>query len=134
MRISLKKYAQALTDSLHGEKDSAVINERIQNLLKLLVKRKQSKLIKQFAPVFFSEWMKKNGKVFCKVTVPYELNDAETEDLEKLLSSALNRKASIEVKVDADIIGGMKIEFEDYIIDGTVLTGLKTLKSQIVNA
>lgn len=134
MRISLKKYAQALADSLHGEKDSAVIEERIQNLLKLLVKRKQSKLVKQFTPAFFSEWMKKNGKVFCKVTVPYELNDAETKDLEKLLSDALNRKASIKVSVDADIIGGMKIEFEDYIIDGTVITGLKTLKSQIVNA
>ncbi|MDP2642336.1 MAG: ATP synthase F1 subunit delta [Candidatus Peregrinibacteria bacterium] len=134
MKISLKKYAQALAESLYGEEDSAKINERIQNLLKLLVKRKQGKLVKQFTLVFFREWMKKNGKVFCKVTVPYDLNDAETKDLQKLLSDALNKKASIEVKVDREIIGGMKIEFDEYIIDGTVLTSLKTLKSQIVNA
>lgn len=134
MKISLKKYAQALADSLYGEKDSAVINERIQNLLKLLVKRKQSKLVKQFVKAFFSEWMKKNGKVFCKVTVPFEPNDAETKDLEKLLSDALNKKATIKVNTDPSVIGGMKIEFDDYIIDGTVITGLKTLKSQIVNA
>lgn len=134
MRISLKKYAQALADSLHGEKDGDVVKERIQNLLKLLVKRKQGKLVKQFTQSFFREWMKKSGKVFCRVTVPYELSDAETKDLEKLLSDALNRKASIKVNVDENIIGGIKIEFEDYIIDGTVITGLKTLKSQIVNA
>ncbi|MCK9186861.1 ATP synthase F1 subunit delta [Candidatus Gracilibacteria bacterium] len=134
MRISLKKYAQALAESLYGEEDSDKIEERIQNLLKLLVKRKQGKLVKQFSQAFFREWMKKSGKVFCKVTVPYEINEKETDDLRKLLSDALNRKASIKVMVDPNIIGGMKIEFEDYIIDGTVITGLKTLKSQIVNA
>lgn len=134
MKISLKKYAQALAQSLYGEEDSAKINERIENLLKLLVKRKQSKLVKQFTLVFFREWMEKNGKVFCKVTVPYDLNDRETEDLQKLLSDALNKKVSIKVKTDSSVIGGMKIEFDDYIIDGTVITGLKTLKSQIVNA
>ncbi len=134
MRISLKKYAQALADSLYGEKDSDTVNERIENLLNILKKRKQGKLVKQFSQAFFSQWMKKNGKVFASVTVPYEINDAETKDLEKLLSDALNRKASIKVKIDPNIIGGMKIEFDEYIIDGTVLTGLKTLKSQIVNA
>jgi len=133
MRISLKKYAQALTESLYGEEDGAKINERIQNLLRILVRRKQGKLVKQLTQAFFTEWMKKNGKVFCKVTLPYEPDDAETKGLEKLLSDALDKKATISVKIDPSVIGGMKIEFDDCIIDGTVLTGLKTLKSQIVN-
>jgi F0F1-type ATP synthase delta subunit len=37
------------------------------------------------------------------------------------------------IKVDEKVIGGMKIEFEDYIIDGTVAKSLEMLKLNLIN-
>ena len=46
MKISIGKYSEALAKSLKHETDKKEIVQRMQNLLKILVKRKQGKAIK----------------------------------------------------------------------------------------
>jgi len=131
MKVQLKKYALALAQSLKAEKDKQEIERKIQNLFKILVKNKQSKSIVRFAKEFELVWREVNGQLEVLVTLPYAPTDEEKMSLVKLLSEALNKEIILNVKVDEAVIGGMKIEFDDCIIDATVQKNLELLKQSI---
>jgi len=131
MKVSIKKYAQALSATLKGEKDQKEIDKKIQNLLAMLIKGKRSKQIKLFEKEFKKEWLKANGQMEMNATLPYELTDEEKAALSKLLGEVFKKDILLNVKVDEKVIGGMKLEFEDSIIDATVLKNLEILKSEL---
>lgn len=133
MKISIGKYAKALAKSLKHEEDKKEINQRIQNLLKVLVKRKQSKSIKYLFEEFKKVWMDEHKQIELKVTLPYEPSKEESKELAEIMSHALKKEAILNVKVDKDVIGGIKVEYEDYVIDGTVSKRLEMLKTAIAN-
>ena len=130
MKISLKKYAEALVASLANEKDPKRVGEKIMNLLKLLNKRKQTKLIKGLPEIFKKLWFQKQGKAEIIVTVPFETPTEELDELSKLIGNALDKKVFITTKLDKEIIGGMKLEFDDYVVDATITRALKGLKQK----
>lgn len=131
MKVSLRKYAKALCESLDGEKDSKVVDQKIQNLLKILTKRKQSKLIKQLPEAFKSIWLKMHNQMDVKVTLAKDPTKEEVKNIEKLLSSAFDKDVSISTSTNPDVIGGMKLEFDDSIIDNTVAANLEKLKQHL---
>jgi F-type H+-transporting ATPase subunit delta len=133
MKVSTTKYAQALTEVLKDEKDAKEVNQKIQNLLKLLTKRKQGNLIKELPEAFKKAWLSQKGQLEVNVTLPYKPTDQDKLKIVRLLTEALNKEVIISIEVDEEIIGGMKIEFGDYIIDGTVIKNLELLKSSIAN-
>lgn len=133
MKITARKYAQALVEVLKNEKDQKVINEKIQNLIKILVKRKETKTLKRFQQIFKSLWMREKGQLEVKLTLPHKPDDSNKLALIKSLGSALDKEIILNVHIDENVIGGMKIEFEDYVIDGTVSKSLEMLKTNLIN-
>lgn len=133
MKISIGKYAKALVKSLKHEEDKKEINQRIQNLLKILVKRKQSKSIKYLFEAFKKVWLREHKQIELKVTLPYEPSKEELKELAEIMGHALKKEAILKVKVDKGVIGGLKVEYEDYVIDGTVSKRLEILKTAIAN-
>lgn len=131
MKVQLRKYALALAQSLKVEKDKNEIERKIQNLFKILVKNKQGKSIGRFEKEFGNVWREVNGQLEATVTLPYEPSDEDKMSLMKLLGEALNKEIILNVKVDENVIGGMKIEFDDCIIDATVQKNLELLKQSI---
>ena len=131
MKVSLRKYAQVLAETLEGDKDIDSVNQKIQNLLKILTRRKQSKLIKTLPAAFQKIWLSKKGQMVVKLTLAKESSKAELEQISSLLKEAFKKEVILDLKVDANVIGGMKIEFDDYIIDSTVLGNLESLKLQL---
>lgn len=133
MKISIGKYSQALAKSLKHETDKKEVVQRIQNLLKILVKRKQSKAIKHLYEEFKKAWMKEHKQIELTVTLPHEATKEELNELADSLSHAVKKEVVLKQKVDKQVIGGMKLEFDDYVIDGTVAKRLEMLKTAIVN-
>lgn len=133
MKITARKYAQALVEVLKNEKDQKEINEKIQNLIKILVKRKEGKTLKRFQAIFKTLWMREKGQLEVKLTLPYKPNDADKLKLIKSLGASLDKEIILNVIIDEAVIGGMKLEFEDYVIDGTVAKSLEMLKANLTN-
>ena len=77
MKVSIKKYAEALADVLKDEKDKAEAKKKMQNLLRILTKRKQGKLIKQLPSTFKTIWLRQKGQLEIKATLPYEPTDQD---------------------------------------------------------
>ena len=57
MKISIRKYAEALAESLKGKESTADANERIENFLKILRRNRKTKLLRRFFTVFEKVWM-----------------------------------------------------------------------------
>lgn len=133
MKVSIRKYALALAEVLKDEKDAKEAERKMQNLLRLLSKRKQSKLIKELPEAFKKAWLKQKGQLEVKVTLPYKPDDQDKLKIVRLLSEALKKEVIVSIEIDEEILGGMKIEFENYIIDGTVQKNLELLKTAIAN-
>lgn len=134
MKISLRKYAEALSESLIEEKDHKIVAEKIQNLLKLLTKRKQSKLIKQLPETFKTIWLKKHNKMEVSVTLAEEPSAEEMKNISGLLADAFQKEVILSTRVNSQVIGGMKLEFGDCVIDNTVAANLIKLKHHLITA
>ncbi len=131
MKVSVKKYALALALSLKGEKDETLCDEKIHNFLKLLQKRKKLKLAKRLMPAFKKEWYRLSEKVEVNVTIPYKFSEKEEAELIELLKEAFKKDVILEVKVDEKIIGGLKMQIDEYVIDGTLEKNLEMLKTRM---
>lgn len=135
MKISLKKYAAALCESLFSEKkDSDEVQNKMQNFFELLRKRKQLKLLKRFYTAFSEVWNEKKGRLDVKVIYPYEPDDIEVKALSSALSQNLGKEVIMHVKVDEKVIGGFRLEFGEHVIDGTVKKNLEILKTKLVSS
>lgn len=134
MKISLRKYAEALCESLIEEKDHKIAAGKIQNLLKLLTKRKQSKLIKQLPETFKAIWFKRHKKMEISVILAKKPSEEEIKNIARLLADAFKKEVILEEKINPQIIGGIKLEFDDCVIDNTVAASLVKLKHHLITA
>lgn len=134
MKISIQKYAKALAEAVHEGDDPKKTAERMQNVLRVFVRRKQGKLIKRFPGIFKDVWLAKRGIVEVRVTLPYEPSEEEEKELAHLIGEALGKKVVLAIKADKHVLGGMKLEFGDSVVDGTVRTRLDTLKNNFINS
>lgn len=133
MKVSLRKYSEALCDSLIDEKDNKMVTQKIQNFLKLLNKRKESKLIKQLPAAFEAIWLKKHNEMKVTVVLPYEPSQTEIKGIAKLLSESFNKEVIVFIRTNPEVIGGMKLEFDDCVIDNTVAAHLEKLKQHLTH-
>lgn len=134
MKVSLRKYAEALSESLINEKDDKIAAGKIQNLLKLLTKRKQSKLIRQLPETFKAIWLKKHKKMEVSVVLAEKPSEEEMKNITRLLADAFQKEVILSTRVNPQIIGGMKLEFGDCVIDNTVAANLVKFKHHLITA
>lgn len=61
----------------------------------------------------------------------YELSRSDCEEFEKILSNKFGKKISVQVKVNPELIAGVKITINDKVIDSSIQGRLTTLATQI---
>lgn len=75
-----------------------------------------------------------NQVVTAKVTTAIPLDDAQTARLSDKLKTLFKAKQIvIENNVDPNIIGGVKIEANDRVLDGTISTKLANIRQSIID-
>lgn len=72
-----------------------------------------------------------------KVTSARNLDDKERKGIEDKITKATGLKTDATYEVDPRVMGGVKVELEGYVMDGTVAGGLnrmrETLKGDLLN-
>ncbi|AUR50884.1 F0F1 ATP synthase subunit delta [Aquella oligotrophica] len=61
----------------------------------------------------------------------YDISQTQKDEFEKLLSDKFGKKITAQVKVNADLIAGIKITVDDKVIDGSVKGRLTNLAAQL---
>lgn len=120
-----------MVESLASGKDVASVSAKVKNLVAILRKRKQGKIMKRFYGVFKEEWQSRRGEVEIKVVLPSKPTKEDVVELEATLGEAFGGKVILNVSVDEKLIGGMKLEVGEYVVDGSIARNLSRLEVQL---
>ncbi len=71
------------------------------------------------------------GRVRATVTTAVELERDDRDRVQKELSQRLNKEVRLTVVVDPRIVGGLKLQYGDRVIDASVATRLQQLRRRL---
>jgi len=70
-------------------------------------------------------------RLVATVRVAHELGDADSQRLQGALARQYDRPVHLNVVVDPDVVGGVKVEIGDDVIDGTVASRLDDARRRL---
>jgi F-type H+-transporting ATPase subunit delta len=91
-----------------------------QNLVKLLVEYGRLALLPEVAQAFEKLKAQDEGMLEAEITAATKPSDSEIKALVKKLEAKFGKKIETSIKVDPEIIGGIKIVIGDTVIDASV--------------
>jgi F-type H+-transporting ATPase subunit delta len=125
--IPIDKRAELVTQT--GFLDPEAIN-----LAKLLIETRRVDQIAGVADEFDQMADAAAGRVHAMVTTAVELEPGDRDRVTAELSKRLGKDVIMDVIVDPRILGGLKLQFGDRLIDASVATKLQQLRRQLADA
>lgn len=112
--------------------ESGVLDTQGTNLARLLV---ESGRVRE-APAIEEEFQRlddeASGRVRATATTAVEITAEDREQIRKELSQRLDKDVRLSVVVDPRILGGLRLQFGDHVIDATVASRLAQLRQRLV--
>jgi len=99
---------------------SNVLDEHGKNFVKLLAEKGRLKALPAIFSLFFSMYEEHQKTVTATVTAASPLNEQQLESLKQALEKRLQHKIIIETTIDPTVYGGVRVQANDLVIDGTI--------------
>lgn len=116
----------SLIDEAFGEK-----NEYVISFLKLLCESRNIATLSECINEFFLLITALENRTVAKIYYAFQLTDAQKEKLIKKLKSITNKEIDPIYIEDKDLIGGIKIELDGKVLDGSLSSRLNNIKGVI---
>jgi len=107
------------------------LDQHGENFIKLLAENGRLLALPQIEVLFNHLRAEFEKTVKAEVTSATELNEQQITKLKEKLAAKLGRQVEINVKVDPELLGGLVIQAEDYVIDGSVRGKLAKLSETL---
>jgi F-type H+-transporting ATPase subunit delta len=107
------------------------LSEYLRNLFVLLIRNGREGYLDLIYEEFRSLRSEEEGIVRVKVLTAKELSAKDRERLTDRLAVGLGERIKLEEEVDANLIGGVRIDIGGKVLDGTLRTRLEGLRSFI---
>lgn len=120
-RLTARQWATALVELTRNVKE-AEIPHKTKKFVQILRMRRASTLLPRIIALYGELMDAENGIVRVSTTAARELPDAVVAELKEL-----GREVIIDHSIDPHVIGGVRIQMDGVIIDGTVATRLKKI-------
>ena len=108
-----------------------LLDEKATNLARLLIESGRIRDVAGIEEEFQRLADEAAGRVRATVTTAVELDRAERDRVEKELSRRLGKDVRLTVAVDPRVIGGLKLQYGDRVVDATVATRLQQLRRRL---
>lgn len=102
--------------------------------ISLLSEKKRESLLGGIASSYLQQYRDFLGIIEVKVVSSEKLSSAQLNKLEKELEQLTQKKVELSTEVDPELIGGMKVQIDDTVIDGSVKHKLSRLKEKYTSA
>lgn len=133
MKATPYQYAAAIFEETRG-KNPAEVDEKISNLVKILEKNGQLKLVPRLIEKFEEIYDKENKIIKAEVTSKEKIDNLLQEKIELFIKKRYGaEKVSLEQKIDSGIRGGIIIRVGDEIMDGSLIRKLRDLRSKLIS-
>jgi len=111
-----------------------MLDPEASNLARLLIESGRVDEIGGVADEFERLADEAAGRVRAVVTTAVELEAGDRDRVSRELSQRLGKDVSMDVVVDPRILGGLKLQYGDRLIDASVATRLQQLRRQLADA
>ena len=108
-----------------------LIDEEATNLARLLIDSGRIDEVQNIDEEFQRLADEAAGRVRATVTTAIELEAADRDRVTRELSKRLDKDVRLSVVVDPRILGGMKLQYGDRIVDASVATRLEQLRRRL---
>jgi F-type H+-transporting ATPase subunit delta len=111
--------------------DAHVLDQEGTNLARLLVESGRIGDAAAIEEEFRRRVDEAAGRVRATVTTAIALDEDDRDRVARELSKRLDKEVRIDVVVDPRILGGMKLQYGDRLVDATVATRLEQLRRRL---
>ncbi|WP_142803933.1 F0F1 ATP synthase subunit delta [Tepidiphilus sp. J10] len=105
--------------------------EAVRNFVQMLVKNDRVLLLPEIHALFVARKNDHEGVAVAKVTSAFALDEATRERLRQDLEAHFKKKLQLEITVDPELIGGVRVQVGDEVIDASVRGKLANLAAAL---
>ncbi|HZG58609.1 ATP synthase F1 subunit delta [Paenibacillus sp.] len=127
--ISAEAKVNALQSAVGGQ-----VSDYVANTLKLLVERGRSAAIGAVASAYRAIADEALGRAQAKVTSAFALTPEQEQDIAAKFGALTGKQVTVETKVDASLLGGIRVRIGDTLYDGSLSTQLYEIEKSFNNA
>jgi F-type H+-transporting ATPase subunit delta len=109
-------------------------DERLVNFLELLAERHRMPVLFRIRRSFDAMWAEENRLLSVTVTSAVELDQGIVEDTGRRIGEQTGRKVELSSSVDPNVLGGLKVQVGNMVLDATVRNRLEQLRKQVTRA
>jgi F-type H+-transporting ATPase subunit delta len=113
---------------------SSTISELLLRFLLVVNRKGRSRSIHSIALAYDSLLQERLGKVEVDVWTAGPLGEEARRVIQQRVSASIGKDAVLHTYVDAAMIGGIKLRIGDRLVDGSVASKLRTLRSTLVES
>ena len=134
MKISAKKYAQALYESVENVKNAHDLKQSINNFVLILNKNNDLRKINDIFLQFAFIYNKKNNVNDGQLITASKLDDKTMKEIKTCIRDFLRAEdVNLSHQIDSGILGGFRAIFANYVIDASVRSRLNKLKHSLLS-
>lgn len=104
----------------------------MRNFINLLINESRLNLLPEIYTLFNEKVAVMRNSASAIIQSAFPMNEKDRNDFEDLLTKKLDKKVSVVVEVDRELIGGVKILVNDLVIDASVKGSLEKLAAKII--
>jgi F-type H+-transporting ATPase subunit delta len=109
-------------------------DERLTNFLELLAERHRMPVLFRIRRSLDAMWAEENKLLPVTVTSAVELDQRIVEELGKEIEEQTGRRVELSSQVDPEVLGGLRLQVGNMVLDATVRNRLEQLRKQVVKA
>jgi F-type H+-transporting ATPase subunit delta len=109
-------------------------DERLVNFLELLAERHRMPVLFRIRRSFDAMWADENRLLPVTVTSAVELDAGLVEDIGRRIGEQTGRRVELSSEIDPDVLGGLKVQVGNMVLDATVRNRLEQIRKQVVKA
>ena len=83
---------------------------------------------------FDAMWAEENKLLPVSVTSAVELDEGIVEEIGKEIEEQTGRRVELSASVDPDVLGGLRLQVGNMVLDATVRNRLEQLRKQVAKA
>ena len=119
----LKIFNKVLGSSIHG---------LVLGIVSYLSGMQTNKTIGLIKKYYLERYKNISNQISVQAIVSNNLNEKETTKLKENLDKVLGKDADLTIKVDASIIGGIKLRVENTFLDASIESQIKNIKLDLM--
>ncbi len=109
-------------------------DERLVNFLELLAERHRMPVLFRIRDSFDAMWAEENKLLPVTVTSAVELDEGLVNDIGERIQEQTGRRVELASTVDPEVLGGLRVQVGNMVLDATVRNRLERLRKQVAKA